>query len=487
MPTAQSDAQSTLVSTYYDTPTLALLRMRLSLRVRKQGRSFLQTVKTEDLGKMDVLARREWEDPITGNQPSLHAPKTGARLPKAIRREGLRPLFITTVRRKTIQLAPTPSTRIEAALDEGEIRTADGSAIEPIREIELELKCGDPVALYDVALELLKLGQVRLEMRSKSERGYRLLGRAADVPQAVQAGPITLDCAVTVEAALQLFGQRCLNHLLRNEPVVLAGEPEGVHQMRVAVRRLRSVLSALKPMLSVEHHRWASKELNWVTDSLAPARNWEIFVGDLLHTVSEALPDHHELEHALRVADRCKRAAFDDVKEAILSRRHTEVALRLLQWFAARGWRDQAVSEGAALLLAPILEVAPDVIEKCYRKARQRCKRLKELTPAQRHKLRIALKKLRYTIEFVGSLYDKDEVAPFLDRLKSLQDYLGHANDVRVAQDLVDQLQEPKDHDARAIDRAGGIVLGWHERDLIDREPTLTKHVRRFRQLDPFW
>jgi triphosphatase len=95
------------------------------------------------------------------------------------------------------------------------------------------------------------------------------------------------------------------------------------------------------------------------------------------------------------------------------------------------------------------------------------------------------LKKLRYTIEFLGSLFDKDEVGAFLDRLKSLQDYLGHANEVRVAQDLVDQLQEPKDHDARAIDR-GGIVLGWHERDLIDREPTLKKHVRRFRQLDPF-
>jgi len=101
--------------------------------------------------------------------------------------------------------------------------------------------------------------------------------------------------------------------------------------------------------------------------------------------------------------------------------------------------------------------------------------------------LRIALKKLRYTIEFLGSLFDKDEVRAFVKRLKSLQDYLGHANDVRVAYDLMDQIRETKNHNAGTIDRAGGIVFGWHERDLVDREPKLRKHVRRFKQLDPFW
>src|SRR5207253_6941422 len=78
------------------------------------------------------------------------------------------------------------------------------------------------------------------------------------------------------------FGQRCLNHLLRNEPAALAGEPEAVHQMRVAIWRLRSVLSAIKPMLPAEHHHWASDELRWFTRALAPARNWDIFTGDLL-------------------------------------------------------------------------------------------------------------------------------------------------------------------------------------------------------------
>jgi triphosphatase len=334
--------------------------------------------------------------------------------------------------------------------------------------------------LYDSALGLPKIVQIRPGMRRKAGRGY---GPLTDVPQPVQAGPVTLD----PEAALQRFGQRCLNHLLRNEPVALAGEPEGVHQMRVAARRLRSVLSALKPMLPPAHHRWTAEELRWLTHALAPARNWDIFTADLLRPVNDALPDRHEMKHLVSAAERSRRAAFDDAKQAILSQRHTEAMLRLSRWFAARAWRDQPISENAALLLAPIADVAPDLIERCHRKARRRCKRFDELTPAERHKLRIALKKMRYTVEFLGSLFDKDEVRAFVKRLKSLQDYLGHANDVRVAYDLMDQIRETKNHNAGAIDRAGGIVLGWHERDLVDREPKLRKHVRRFKQLDPFW
>jgi inorganic triphosphatase YgiF len=136
--------------------------------------------------------------------------------------------------RRIIEIEPHPSTRIEVAIDHSEIRTADGDAVEPISEIELELKRGDPATLYDLALRLLQVAKTRLEMRSKAERGYRLLGTAT-APRPVQAKPVRLNPAMTVEAALQLYGQRCLNHLLRNEVVALAGDSEAIHQMRVAV------------------------------------------------------------------------------------------------------------------------------------------------------------------------------------------------------------------------------------------------------------
>src|SRR3977135_642560 len=173
MPTVKSEVRSKLVSTYYDTPTLALHRERLSLRVRKQGGEFVQTVKAEDPTQADVLERKEWEDHIPSKRPVLDAPKTGKRLPDTVRDEELRPVFTTMVTRTVIEISPDPSARIEAAIDEGEIRTSKGDAVEPISEIELELNNGDPRMIFDVAVQLLEAAPIRVETRSKGERRNR--------------------------------------------------------------------------------------------------------------------------------------------------------------------------------------------------------------------------------------------------------------------------------------------------------------------------
>jgi triphosphatase len=487
MPAAKAAIQSQLVSTYYDTPALALHRQQLSLRVRKQGSEFVQTVKVENSAQMDVLERKEWEDRISSEQPALDAPKTGKWLSDVVRHEELRPVFVTTVTRMAIAINPDSSARIDVAIDKGEIRACKGDAVAPISEIELELKNGDPSVIFDVALRLLEVAPIRIETRSKAERGFRLLGIDGPMPQAVCVGPITLDPTVRVEAALERIGRRCLTHLLSNEPAALTGEPEAIHQMRVAIRRLRSALLALKRALPIKHYRWASKELRWLAQALGPVRNWDIFAACLLRPVADALPAGPGFGGLIGATERRRRAALDQAKQAIVSERYTESMLRILRWFVARGWRDQHISEHAVVLPTRIVDVAPDLIARHHRKACKRSKKFEELTATQRHRLRIALKNLHYTIEFVGSLFDKNQVRTFVRCLKSLRDDLGHANDVRVAYDLVDQSSEATDHDARAVNRAGGIVLGWHERGLADRYPKLRRHVRRFRRLDPFW
>jgi hypothetical protein len=156
MSAVQSEVQSDLISTYYDTPDLALNRKQLTLRVRKQGRKFVQAVKAGDSAGSDLLVRREWEDPIASKRPNIDAPKTGKQLPASIRKQDLRPVFTTSITRTAIKVEPHSSTQIEAAIDEGEIRTANGSGVEPISEIELELKSGNPAVLFDVALRLLE-------------------------------------------------------------------------------------------------------------------------------------------------------------------------------------------------------------------------------------------------------------------------------------------------------------------------------------------
>jgi CHAD domain-containing protein len=224
---------------------------------------------------------------------------------------------------------------------------------------------------------------------------------------------------------------------LSNEPAALADQPEGIHQMRVAVRHLRSVLSALKPMLPAEHVRWTSDELRWLAKALGPARNWDVFAANLLEPVERALPLERDLKQLAEAAERGRRAAYDDAKRAILSREHTAGVLKLARWFEARGWRDQLTSQHAALLLTSICDVAPGLIERRWRQSQKRSKRFDELTPPQRHKLRIAVKKLRYTIDFLRSLFDKGKVKPFMKVLTPLQDDLGQINDVRTAHELV--------------------------------------------------
>jgi CHAD domain-containing protein len=274
--------------------------------------------------------------------------------------------------------------------------------------------------------------------------------------------------------------------LLRNEPAALAGEPEGIHQMRIAIRRLRSALSALKRALPMKHYHRASEELTWLAHVLGSARNWDTFTACLLPPVASALPARPEFEYVVDAAERRRRRAHEEAKQTIVSKRYTEAMLQLLRWFAVRAWRDQQLSKQAAFLLDRIVNIAPDLLEQHHRKARKRSKGFEALTATQRHKLRIALKKLQYTIEFLASLFDEDQIRPFVKRVKRLQNDLGYANDIRVAYDLMDQVGETNNH-ARAINRAGGIVLGWHQRILVDRDTKVRKHVRRFRRLDPFW
>ena len=468
-----------LISTYYDTPDLALKRRGLTLRVREQGGRFIQTVKAGDLGGGDILTRGEWEDELAANRPDPLAPRSGARLPDGIA-DDLRPLFATDVTRTSVAIEPTPATRIEAAIDEGEIRAAGSSEIEPISEIELELSSGDAAVLYEVALRLLEVAPIRIEPRSKSERGYRL-GEGA--PPVVHAAPVVLDPMMSVEAALQEIGRACLAHLLHNEAATLEKQPEGVHQMRVAVRRMRSAISSFKKLLPAADRRWISGELGWLVDVLGSARNLDVFAIELLQPAREALSDEAGVADLAAALDEARWAAYDRVAQAIHSERHAAGMLRLSHWFEARAWRK---TPAAALLAAPISDIAPRLLDRRWRNFRKRSKGFRRLTARQRRKSRIAAKKLRYTIELLGSLFDHDELHPFVTRLKRLQDGLGYANDLQVAHDLLPELSD-RAMARNVVASAGARVLEWHEKGLARGERKLRKRLRRLNRAGPFW
>ena len=474
-------SRARLVSTYYDTPDHALARRGSSLRVRRHGRHFVQTVKAESAPGDSSLARGEWEDRVKGEQPDPQAAQTGSFLSPEIAGQ-LRPLFRTEVSRLTIPLAPEPATRIEAAIDRGRIRNGGETAPEPISEVELELKSGASTALYDLALKLLRVAPLRLERRSKAERGYRLAAHEEGSPRGVHAETIALQPGLTGEAVLRLVGRACLDHLLRNEPAARVGDAEGVHQMRVAVRRLRAILSAFAPMLPDEQRRRVSGELRWFADMLGEARNLDVFAAELVAPARDALPFASELERLARAAQRQRKAAQTAVAKEISSTRYTEALLALLRWFDGGDWHLAA----APALHEPIEALAPTLLDRCRAKAEKRAKHFSHQCAKKRHKLRIALKKLRYTAELFAPLYGAPEAKHFIQRLKRLQDDLGAANDVRVGRDIVESLAGPSRR-ATGIAHAGKKLIAWHKHRIKKNEPQVREHLHELLAAEPFW
>jgi triphosphatase len=472
-------SQERLISTYHDTQYLALKQRGLTLRVREQGGGFVQTVKSDDLERVGMLSRGEWEDALPDNRPDISAPQSGPHLPEEVSGQ-LHALFVTEVTRTIVWVEPLAGTRIEAAIDEGEIRLAGANAAEPVSEIELELKGGEAAALYDIALRLLEVAPIRIGTRSKSERGYRLAEGPEAILRAVHAEPVALDPAMTVDAVLQEIGRNCMRQLLRNEAVVLAAHPEGIHQMRVAVRRLRSAVSALKKVLPAEDRRWMNGDFRWLGGALGQARNIEVFAIELLQAARTELPDESSLDELAETLDRLRRAAYDRVKDAMLSKRYTAAMLRLLRGFEARGWQEPGVPN------SPIGEIAPGVLDRRRRRVRKRSKGFGRLPPRERHKLRIAAKKLRYTVELFGGLFDEHDLHSYTKRLKRLQDDLGYANDVRVAHEFLSELFSQIDPKSPAA-RAWIGVLEWHDQRLAGGEHSLRKHLRRLTRATPFW
>jgi triphosphatase len=476
---APGSEPSLITSIYYDSPDRKLHQHGLSLRIEQDDARRVQILRRPG----SVIANSQWRDVITTDGPDPWAPETGARLSGLIDNE-LRAICRTQVRRTCLTVDVEPSAEITATLDEGEISAAVGDVREPVCDLALEMTEGDPAVLFDVALQLLDAAPLRITIRDNAERGYRLLGGTIE---ATAAKPITLVPSMTAEAGLQTACRECLGHLLRNEGAALAGDGEAIHQMRVAVRRLRSVLAAVRSMLPAKQYQWVKDELRWLAGSLRAARDWEVFATNLLAPVRSVLLAGPDLRNLVEAAEQRQRAAYEAARTAIESRRYSESVLKMVRWFETCGWRDQRVSEHSAPLFSSIAEIAALLIERRWHQAMKRFRHFSELSLAERHQLRIALKNLRYVIEFCESLFDATPVRTLIKRLKVLQEDLGHLNDIHTAQGLVRELARPKEHDLDDVGLAAGVIIGWHLRELPNLEAKLREEVRHFKRAKPFW
>ena len=482
-----------LENVYYDTADLRLRKRGLAFRIRRDGTRFIQTVKTGDTAASAVLSRGEWEGEVPSLEPQpdiIDDPDIRAALGLILPGE-LRPVFTTRVHREVLELNGTDSLGrlkvIEAAFDRGEIEAA--GLTEALSEIELELLEGPPRALFDLALALQDIVPTQIETRSKSARGYALAtGRK---PTWHRAEAVELTAKMRVDDALAAILEACLRHWTANELAALDGsDPEGVHQMRVGLRRFRSALSVFGDLLPPAQLDWLKTEAKWALNSLGPARDWDVFQSDLLAPLEAYRPGDPALA-ALRGAARDKQAvAYRQVREAVSEPRYTRFLLRLGGWLEDRAWHcAELTAEQDVALNQPLRELADHLLAKRHRHVLKRGKDFKDLPIAERHELRIAVKKLRYTTEFFRELYPAKRAKPYLAALRDLQESLGHLNDVAVAEHLLAELTQAagRGKAAAQVQQAAGQMIGWYDRALLDFEPDMRRTWKSFAASKPFW
>lgn len=446
-----------LDAAYFDTPDRLLASQGMALRLRRQGRQWLQTLKAG--AAADALSTRaEWEVPAAAQSLDVQRFPPAAR--KALRQAGLNlqqaqalQRWFRTRFRRTAWLVEHDGAQIEVALDEGEIIAGKRRA--PLLELELELKAGAPAALLSLALQLVAppraapLPLVPLP-QSKAERGARLAEGEGPVLAKAQARRISagLKSSMNAAAALRSVLRNGLAVVLANASgIVDSDDAEFVHQARVALRRMRSAVRLLGrdadlPPALVE-------EMHWIAGALGPARDADVLVADTLPPLLAQLPSQPALLQAegqalLAAAKVRQQAARAAARAALRSARFGVFALRLMQWCdspvkapakatkLAKGEKALKAMK-AETQTAPLAALAPRRLQRAQQRLIEAAVFFCALAPAERHRVRILAKRLRYAIDLFACALPERRTAVYVTALSELQDDLGRLNDAAVA------------------------------------------------------
>jgi triphosphatase len=485
---------ATLVSVYFDTQKLKLRDKGLSLRVRRVGRRHVQTIKQENGESTILFARNEWERDIGSNEPDLEAARDTALEPlltKKLRR-GLKPVFETRVRR-TVYPIHSGDSEIELTIDKGKVEAGRQSS--PLCEVELELKSGNSSELFKLARSLGEEVPVQLAVKSKAERGYALI--AGEEPAAVKAAPVALTPDLSRHAAFQSIARACLQQLVANQPVMQNGNPEGLHQMRVALRRLRAAVSLFSDMLVDPQTDAMKAEFKWISGELGPARELDVFINRVVKPVADGRPNGPGVAVLTKDLRRRRKDAFARACSAVESARFRGLVLDTAAWIEDGEWTRSTDELAVALRERPIPAAAADELRRHRKKIVKQGKHLAALEPERRHKLRIRAKKLRYASEFFAGAFPGKRAAQrrknFVASLEKLQDALGDLNDIAVHEGLTERLVDGQDAGGKR--RRGRAKKAFAAGRLSGREEARIASVLKdaevaygvFAKAKPFW
>ncbi len=484
--TASPASTKELKDTYYDTNDWRFYRAGYVLRVRRDARKVEATMKALAEAEDGVRRRREISEPLrSGGMKTLRKARgpVGERLRKLAGNEELRPLFEIRTRRRLFELQPdgeaaeasaagaADGSSGEVALDDSEI-SADGETGR-LSRVEVELGPGEGRDRVEGFVEDLRDSlDLRPTESSKFGTGLEVAGLSPDT--APDLGPTDVEASMSVGKVAFAVLRRHFAAMLAHEPGVrLDEDPEELHDMRVATRRLRASLKLYADFLPQRAGRF-ERDLKWLAGALGDVRDLDVHLG---HLAGEAV--------------RWDEVTFEEVSDA-LGKRRDEARRRMTEALDSprfgrlvSGFTGM-VRRGRSPAPTPsILQAAPDLVGSRYKKVHKGAKRLTAGSPPEDyHDLRKKGKRLRYTVEPLQGIYGKP-AEKMVALLKEIQDDLGGLQDLIVFSGLMRELAVAGDLTPQTVFSLG-VMSERYARDASERRESL-EESEALRDLGKRW
>jgi triphosphatase len=469
--------QRTLNDTYFDTADWRLHRAGLTLRIRSEAEQATATLKSMEAARDGLRSRMEVEDPLPGADTSaLLASDTraGAWVRALAGPEALVPLFSLETTRAPHELVLGEQAAGEIALDDIQIPLAGEREPARMKRVEVEIAPALVEALRPFLEDMRSACRLTPGTATKFEAG--LLARDLHPQPLPELGPTTiLPTQTTGELAFAVL-RRHFQALMANEPGTRIGEdPEALHDMRVAARRLRAAISLFAPALPSRADRLRD-ELRWIGGTLGNVRDQDI-----------------QLE---RIATWAKRASEAEVTSlsilsVVLERRRERARLQLLRALDSRRYR-RFVERFTSMLQhgplrrsmnsrTPAMAVLPDLIAEHHARVVKLGDRIgTNSKPETYHRLRIRAKRLRYAVEFSRDVYGA-QASGFIKAMTALQDILGLHQDAYVA---VSSLEALLGAEARRLPPRALFMMGQISQRYMQEAARLRKRFPKvYRQV----
>ncbi len=322
---------------------------------------------------------------------------------------------------------------------------------------------------------------------SRERRTYKSGGPGDGGPWLLPAAaPIHLGPTMSAREAFAAVALNCSAHVMAcTNYAGRSDDPEGVHQLRVAIRRMRSAFSVFQDA-ALRHHRFRiGGELHALQQTLTAAREWDVLIEDTLGRLPARLRRNRSVRNLVDLARTKGRTAHKRARTVLHGVRCRALMRRLHAWidreFIYGPQRLQNPRWNRAALARPARVVVADILTAYHRRTCKLGRKLRELDPEGLHRLRIRIKKLRYAIEFFATLWSSRANRRYVAALKDLQKTLGRLHDSATAPELMSRLNsDATTAGLAALDR-------WLAKDQRQARKEAGELWRRFARREPFW